>query len=165
MNLIALGIDPGPKNNGYALLDFTIPSAPVWHHGGVAQDIEAVLDALTQSHNDAIRPRLVFVEQARALHNDMANVQAMATAWAGGVAFGLAKSRGFDVRALGVNEWRVALVGHSKKGDNVDAKVKAFLSTFVRQFPERTNNHARDAAGIACVGFRRWRSAWGDHGG
>src|SRR6185295_9616342 len=96
----------------------------------------------------------------RALHNLMANVQAMATAWAGGVAFGLAKAKGFDVRAIGVNEWRQALIGHSRKGDNVDAKVRAFLTTFVRQMPARTNAHSRDAAGVACVGFRQWSAGW-----
>jgi Holliday junction resolvasome RuvABC endonuclease subunit len=158
---LVLGIDPGPTNNGYAVLDFAIPTAPVWHHGGVTANIEGVLEWLSQE-GEPLRPRLVFVEQARALHNPMANVQAMATAWAGGCVYGLAKARGYDVRALGVNEWRQALVGHSRRGDDVDGKVKAFLSTFVRQFPARSNNHSRDAAGVACVGFRRWRSGWGE---
>jgi Holliday junction resolvasome RuvABC endonuclease subunit len=156
---LVLGIDPGPTNNGYAVLDFTIPSAPVWHAGGVTGDIDSILVWLSKD-GEVLRPRLVIVEQARALHNPMANIQAMGTAWAGGCAYGLAKARGYDVRALGVNEWRQALVGHSRKGDDVDAKVKNFLITFVRQFPIRSNNHARDAAGVACVGFRQWQSGW-----
>lgn len=156
---LVLGIDPGPTNNGYAVLDFAIPSAPVWHHGGVTLDIASVLAWLSRE-GQPLRPRLVFVEQARALHNPMANIQAMATAWFGGCAFGLARAMGYDVRALGVNEWRQAIVGHSKKGDDVDAKVKAFLAAFVRQFPARSNSHARDAAGVACAGFRRWQGGW-----
>jgi len=158
---LVLGIDPGPANNGYAVLDFTIPGAPVWHHGGVTGDVERVLDWLSRE-GEPLRPRLVVVEQARALHNPMANIQAMGTAWAGGCAFGMARARGYDVRAVGVNEWRIALVGRSKKGDNVDEKVKTFLATFVRQFPTRTNNHARDAAGVACAGFRMWQAGWGE---
>jgi len=149
-----LGIDPGPSKHGWALLDFSTPNAPVWFLGGACEEIEGVFDGLDAS---GTRPALVAIEQPRALHNPMANGPVIATAWAGGIVVGLARSRGFEVVEVGQNEWRLALVGHSRAGDNVDHKVEAHLRRFVRQFPTRSSTHARDAAGVACVAYRAAR--------
>ncbi len=149
-----LGVDPGPTHTGFALLDFSIPSSPVWFMGGTCDDVETVFDTLEGGN---ARPDLMCIERPRALHDPMANVQVMATAWAGGIVVGLARGRGFTVQEVGQNEWRQALVGHSKRGDNVDHKVEAALRLLVRQMPKRTNVHARDAAGVACIGLRIFR--------
>lgn len=148
-----LGIDPGPTKCGYCLLDFTVKTAPIWIEGGHSEDVGALLEL------DVFPPgpgMLVVVEQPRALHNPMANVMVMRTAWAGGEIYGYARAKGFNVLSVGVNEWRLAFVGHSKRGDDVDAKVKAELYRRVRQMPVRSSEHARDAAGIACVGAGMW---------
>ena len=154
-----LGVDPGPTFTGWALLDFTIAASPVWVMGGTCDnEIGALLDLLSPNPlRPDMRPDLVCVERPRAMHNPMANVQLMATAWAGGVIVGHAEARGFRVCELGQNEWRVALVGRSKRGDNVDHKVKAALLAHVRQLPNRSTVHARDAAGVALIGHRRIR--------
>lgn len=155
---MTLGIDPGPNNSGWALIDFTIPSAPVWFEGGNTNRIDALFQMLKQRElSDHIH--LVAIEQAVALWNPMANVQTMATAWAGGWAAGYAEALGFNVVALGANQWRVALVGESRRGDDVDGKVKAALRSLVRHFPARSNVHVRDAGAVACVATRDWRHA------
>lgn len=153
--MMVLGIDPGPTWCGWALLDFSIIGAPVWFWGGQTDDVGALFDTLVASEHG--KPGLVAIEQPRALHDHMANVQVMATAWGGGRVQGHAEARGFPTLALGVTEWRVALVGNSKRGENVDAKVKDMFYRIVRQAPKQTSTHARDAAGVAIVGARRWR--------
>lgn len=160
--MMVLGIDPGQRVNGWALLDFSISTSPVWFDGGTFGDVEHFFAELIGLGHTL---SLVAVEQAVAMHNPLANVQAMGTAWAGGVAFGMAKGLGFHVKRFGVNQWRQAFVGHSKKGDNVDAKIKAALFAFVRGMPPRTNVHMRDAAGVACVGARDYRQVATPQGG
>jgi hypothetical protein len=151
MSITILGIDPGPTKSGYALLDFTVRSAPIWLEGGTSEDVGALLDTY-----DPGPGMLVVFEQPRAVHNPMANVQVVRTAWAGGDCHGYARAKGFNVLSLGVNEWRQAFVGHSKRGENVDHKVENALRVLVRQMPPRSSTHARDAAGVACVGARAW---------
>jgi Holliday junction resolvasome RuvABC endonuclease subunit len=153
---MVLGIDPGPTASGWALLDFTIASSPVWFEGGNTEHVLALFKLLEQ-RGLAERIGLVAVEQAVALWKPEANVQAMRTAWAGGRVAGMAEALGFNVAALGVDRWRQAFVGHSEKGENVDHKVAAALRMFVRHFPVRSNVHMRDAAGVACVAARDWR--------
>jgi Holliday junction resolvasome RuvABC endonuclease subunit len=149
--MMVLGIDPGPKRNGWALLNFSIRSSPVWFDGGTFAHADRFFaELLGQGHV----VDLVVVERAVALHNPLANVQAMGTAWAGGVAYGVALGLGLNVRALGVTQWRRALVGRFMPGEKVDARVDAVLWRTVRGMPARTNVHMRDAAGVACVGAR-----------
>jgi Holliday junction resolvasome RuvABC endonuclease subunit len=152
MMMQVLGIDPGPSKCGYCLLDYTIKSSPIWLEGGTTEDLGMLLDTTLTAGPGM----LVVIERPRAVHNPMANVQVVATAWAGGEAYGAARARGFNVLDVGVNEWRTAFVGNSKRGDNVDKKVEAELRRQVRQMPARTSAHARDAGGVACVGARIW---------
>lgn len=152
-----LGIDPGGSgSHGWALIDFTTPSAPVWFEGGRTEHPLALFDLL-EERGLAARVGMVAVERAVSLWKPEANVKAMATAWAGGHLAGFAEARGFQVVALGVTEWRCALVGASRKGENIDHKVEAALRMFLRRFPARSSVHARDAAGVACVAARDWR--------
>jgi hypothetical protein len=99
---------------------------------------------------------LVVVEQPRALHNPMANVMVIETAWEGGEVYGYARKIGFDRLKVGPQEWRIGLVGNARRGENVDHKVEAELRRIVRQMPLRTSTHARDACGVAIVGARIW---------
>jgi len=153
---MALGIDPGPTWCGWALLDFAVSTAPVWHMGGRTDDVPALLDTLVAA--GPLRPAVVGVERPVALHNPLANVQAMATCFAAGEVCGEARARGFEVMALPVHEWRGAFVGHfAKRGENVDHTIERTLRALVRQMPKVTSTHSRDAAGVACVAHRKWR--------
>lgn len=153
--MMVLGIDPGPVWCGWAVLDFSILGAPVWFWGGQTNDVGSLLEACIASAHG--KPELVAIEQPRVMHDNVANVHVMSTAWGGGRVQGHAEARGFATLAVGVNEWRQAFVGQSKRGDNVDAKVKEMFYRIVRQAPRQTSTHARDAAGVAIVGARRWR--------
>lgn len=155
---MSLGIDPGPKSSGWALIDFSIPSAPVWFDGGNTERLDALFELLRQ-RGLAQLVRLVAVEQPRGRVQPERATQVLATAWEGGRALGFAEALGFRVVAVGAHEWRQALVGNSRAGDDVDAKVKQALRSLVRHFPERSNVHVRDAAGAACVATRDWRHA------
>ena len=147
-----LGIDPGPTKSGYCLLDFTIKASPIWLEGGTSEEVGVLLDTCFPPSASL----LVVIERPRAVHNPMANVQVVATSWAGGEVYGYARARGYNLLDVGVNEWRIAFVGVSKAGDNVDHKVERELKRQVRQMPARSSSHARDAGGVAVVGARIW---------
>lgn len=155
--MMVLGIDAGPTWCGWALLDFAVLSAPVWYGGGIENDVPSLFDTLIASGEGKLRPELVVLEKPQAVHNPKANVQVVATSWAGGRVEGHAEARGLATMALGVGEWRRAFIGHVRPGENADGKVKLAFYAIVRQAPKVTSDHARDAAGVACVGARRWR--------
>jgi Holliday junction resolvasome RuvABC endonuclease subunit len=148
---LVLGIDPGPTSCGWAVLDFSIRTAPVWVAGGSVADVAEMLEP-SFPH---LMPEdtLVVVEEPRAMHNPLANVAVMGTAFAAGDAHGFARALGFTTQRVGVNQWRLAVVGSSKRGDNVDRKVERVLRAYVRGMPTRTSVHARDAAGVAWAGL------------
>lgn len=154
---LVLGIDPGPVNVGWAVIDFTIPMAPVWFESGHVRVDGRVrfVDVIQYASSHYPSIKVMGIEQPRAVSNPAANAQAMGTAWAGGMLAGIAETMGFEVRVLGVTQWRRALVGSFGKGANVDHMVERWLRSFVRQVPTRTSVHARDAAGVACVAARR----------
>jgi len=163
LSALVLGIDPGPSKSGWALLDFSIASAPVWFGGGIGENIGVILHTIGCQIGAPID--LVCVERPKALHNPMANVPVIETAWAGGFIAGHVDARGWRVQEVGPHQWRVALVGQPRAGEDVDHKVAAFLKRFVRQFPGRSNVHMRDAAGVACVGYQMSRQGMGGIGG
>lgn len=150
-----LGIDPGTSKHGWCLVDVTIRSAPIWVQGGHSEDPFTLIDSYDDAHASTL---LIAVEQPRALHNPMANVPLIETAWCGGEVYGYARARGFSILAVGPNEWRTGLVGRPRAGENVDRKVAAYLERFVRQMPTRSSAHARDACGVAIVASRMWLS-------
>jgi len=170
--MMVLGIDPGARASGWALLDFSILMAPVWIGAGTTDDVAELFELrhfvrMAIEHFDARRNLLVVVEEARGrvYAERGGGAHLIASSWAGGDAHGFARGRGYPTIKLGVNEWRTAFVGHSKRGDNVDHKVEASLRAFVRGMPTRTNVHMRDAAGVACVGARDYRQVVPPQGG
>jgi hypothetical protein len=163
---MVLGIDPGPKVSGWALLDFAVRSAPVFFDGGTASSMAALFDHLALT-GVADNIGLVGVEEPRLVHNPYADASpearysstlaVMHTSWAGGRALGWAEARGYGVMPVGPNEWRRALVGPSRRGDDVDTKVKATLPRVVRYWPERCSVHVRDGGGVAHFAAQRAR--------
>lgn len=147
---LVLGIDAGPTTSGYAILDFSVSTAPVWVAGGSSEDVFALLDETTSL---APIDTLVVVEEPRGRVAPERAIQVMQTCFAAGDAHGFARARGFHVLRVGVNQWRQAVVGHSERGDNIDRKVERVLRSYVRGMPTRTNVHARDAAGVAWAGL------------
>jgi len=154
--MMVLGIDPGPTRSGWALLDFTIPSSPVYFAAGLTESPLGLFRELDDAgHGD--RLRLVAVEQSRGRVDPLRVAAVLLTVWTGGRFIGIAESRSLEAVALGVTEWRNALIGTPRRGDDIDENVAAFLRRFVRHWPARSNVHVRDAAGVACVAVRSWR--------
>jgi hypothetical protein len=159
-----LGIDPGTSKHGYCLIDVTIRTAPIWVEGGHSDEPFMLLDAYDDDHRSSL---LVVVEEPRGiLHvpsGDIREMQSraqclMGTSWLGGEIYGYARALGFPCLKVGQNEWRTALIGQPRKGETSDHRVEAELKRICRQFPKRSNVHARDAGGIAIVGARMWLS-------
>lgn len=157
-----LGFDPGTSKHGWCLIDVTIRTAPIWVQGGHSEEPFMLLDTYAPDPN-----LLVVVEEPRgALHVPSGNVREMqaramslmGTCWLGGEIYGHARAKGFPCLKVGQNEWRVALIGNPRKGQDRDKLVEAELRRICRQFPTRSNVHARDAGGIAIVGSRMWLS-------
>lgn len=163
---MVLGIDPGPKLSGWCLLDFAAFHSPVFYDGGKASSPAALFEHL-ELEGLAERIGLVAVEEPRAVFYPGAEESPAAlrstalsiahTSWEGGRVFGWAEARGFGVMPVGPTEWRIALVGTSRKGDDVDAKVKATLPRVVRYWPERSSVHVRDGGGVAWFAAQRGR--------
>lgn len=167
--MMVLGIDPGSTFAGWCLLDFTVFHSPLFFDGGKASSPAALFDHL-EHEGLAEHIGLVAVEEPRAVFfpHDQSPTKLIAllrstalsvahTSWEGGRIIGWAEARGFGVMRVGPGEWRIALVGSSRKGDDVDAKVKATLPRVVRCWPERSSVHVRDAGGVAHFAGRQGR--------
>lgn len=153
---LVLGIDAGPRESGFAILDFSISTAPLWLDGGTVANVSELFESSAYAPLETA-DTLVCVEQPRALHNPLANAKVMETCFAAGDAHGFARAYGFQVLAVGVNEWRLTVVGVSRRGDVGDRKVERVLRSYVRGMPTRTNVHSRDAAGVAWAGLLKFR--------
>lgn len=154
---MVLGIDPGSHESGWSLIDFTIPSAPVFFEHGNTERLDSLFDSLMQRELGR-NIRLVAIEEARGRIDPRRASNILATTWIGGEAAGYARAKGFAVTRLGAHEWRLAFIGaYTREGGEADAKVKRALSMLVRHYPERSNTHERDAGGVACVAARDWR--------
>lgn len=69
-----------------------------------------------------------------------------------GVIYGLCAASGRHVHLVTPEEWRLALCGGRQA---TDAQVKAVVSAVVAGWPKQSNNHERDAAGVAVFAERR----------
>jgi hypothetical protein len=153
--MMIVGVDPGTDLCGWAILDFTVASSPVWFDHGIEADMRGLVDVIARKAGIAEYVRAIAIEQPRGrVRPERAN-QVLATAWEGGRAQGLFEAFGFDVITLGGTEWRRAFIGQPRRGDKIDDLVHRTLWSFVRGMPSRTNVHTRDAAGVACIGARK----------
>lgn len=143
--MIVLGIDPGTKLCGWALLDLS--RQPLWRLGG--NDSFGDIANWTERW----RPDLVIVEKPAALHRGQANTTVLDTAFCGGIMFGMLLEAGYDCETVSPPRVRASLLGVGKRG-NQDAMLKQLLERLIVGRPKRWNDHMRDAAAAAIVGHR-----------
>ena len=151
MSRLALGIDPGPTNCGWAILDMG-GRKPSWVDGGVCTPAE-VTDVLDRFDGTASPATCICaVEVPVAVHKPEAMVQVVQTAVCAGALIERCCQRGYRVVQTSPAAWQTALIGRPQKGQNRDKIVEIELRCRLEVLP-RTNGHARDAAGIALHGW------------
>lgn len=149
---LVLGIDPGAGvdgTTGWAIVDVRATPRPTWRDGGrcTPAEMRRKLEGASVS--------LVVIERPKALHNPAANGAVIECTWVGGELAGWIRRGGVEVVEVGPEAWRMALIGRPRRGTNRDKLVASVLDARVAGIP-RTNVHARDALGVALVGWEMW---------
>lgn len=147
--MIVLGVDPGPKLCGWALLALGV-NRPWWMAGGRCSPFEVVeLDEVIG------QAELIVVEKPSAMHHgNGANATVVDTIFAGGVVLGMFEACGsWQTMVVSPQQVRGTLIGVGKSG-NQDSMLKTQLEWLVQGRPKRWNEHVRDAAAAAIVGHR-----------
>jgi len=158
--VIVLGIDPG-KTTGWAMVE---DGARLLAFGVLATgDEEAHLAELIK--RPAIPPSLVVVEMAGEIHPvrrkgfaGISTDQATALLRAGEIGAGLlceAKHCGVERERVTSEEWRRAIC-EDAQADNATIETALRLRLARMPPPRKSNNHERDAMGVALFGFLRW---------
>lgn len=153
--MLILGIDPGPKLHGFALLDVT-RARRVRVTSGHCDTAEMVARiALHTTSDDGAE--VVAVEWSDRILGGFDNHQRsraiaaelVATQGEAGIFVGCAWSRAVRIEAA---DWRLGIVGASSPSD---AQVRAVILRLVEGWPERSSagRHACDAAGVALAAF------------
>jgi hypothetical protein len=171
--LLSLGIDPGARAGGYAILRFREParaftSSPELvcagkfncaesreHIGSVlslAGLVETVLVAVEWPKLAMWGGKGVTAQEVYARAKNVERLQ--------GVVRGIeeaAHNMGVPLVLVEPDEWKRALgTKRRRKGERDDLLLVAMLPRIVAGWPARSNTHVRDAAGIAIVGARKW---------
>jgi Holliday junction resolvasome RuvABC endonuclease subunit len=148
-----VGFDPSTKGAAYAKLDVRDRATRVYiEHGVLAneEELRRFLAFLTPTEIVAIeRPSSVFHIRGDALYEAKAKaVSLIETSRTAGVIFGIATARGLDVRELGPERWRAAVVGRSGPSDDeVEARLRVLVPSWPA--PRKSNPDHRDAGGVA----------------
>ena len=156
--MIVIGIDPGSSHPAFGVVEDGKRAIAfgMLRLGEEADHFAALLIA----H----RPDLVAIEKVLRVHPVMRNgkpgistTQTLALYNTGYVAGGLeqvARARGIKVVTFAAEEWRKAIVGNAK-ADNatIDRALRLRLAGFPA--PLKSNNHERDALGVAAFGCLR----------
>lgn len=157
--MLILGIDPGPKLHGFALLDVTRERRRYVSSGhcdtaemvarigcAKADGVEAVgVEWSTEVLGFGSPARALAI--ARALLGAQSEASALATH---------AEVLLLRVERISALDWRLGIVG--KKSPS-DAQVRAVILRLVEGWPERSSagRHACDAAGVALAAFNMAR--------
>lgn len=151
--MLVLGIDPG-EHLGWCLLD----CGSVERHlaSGVTDDVrlhrnDLVLGSISIPLLGAQAPAVVGIETVPRVYRRAGFGTQMATGLAraerrGGNVEGIAKAHGVAVVDVSAATWRKLLVGSRSASD---AAVKRAIVARVKLWPPASQNHARDAAGVA----------------
>lgn len=143
-----IGIDPGSKAIVWGIVE---PRA-----GGLAfvaageidvANIEADLVRVIQEH----RPTGGAIERPVGFSwQDFNPAPLIETAWYGGLARGILTAMGIPCHSVTMSEWRGSITRRVSPGDPV---IKAaILDILGASLPRQTNNHVRDALGVAVFG-------------
>lgn len=151
MSLRVLGIDPG-RRVGVALLEMTKAGhasgvrLATWTDESDSRLSDELLREVMRADID-----VVGVERVERVHGSarMGSSYAEGLArgnWIGGLLAGLARAQQVRVVTVEAREWRQALVGSRTASD---AQVASMVRLRVANWPRRSNEHERDAAGVA----------------
>lgn len=160
VGVLILGIDPGPTEIGYAVIRFDTATrrGSYVDAGKLAVDARTcdelfgivkvhVIDAVgvelpSQLHANEKIHRSALVSRANQLLATM-KVQQRIVGWLNSFGFD-------DVCEVAASDWRRGIVGRSSASD---AAIKAAIVRQVAGWPKRSNEHERDAAGVALAAF------------
>lgn len=147
--MIIFGIDPGPKTCGFAVLNCDRFEATFVAKGTFPSNVDGVADAI-ERHGPVL---LVALEQpAGYAYSIERSKDLIETARVGGLINGIATLRGIEVKAFPATEWRRSVVG---KGNASNKLISLVVPRQIKGWPKRSNNHERDAAGVALYVGRR----------
>lgn len=164
--MLILGIDPGPTEIGYAVLRRDAAT----RRGSYVDAGKLTVDARTHGelfgivkvhaigavgvelpgrlHANEKISRSALVSRSNQLLATM-KVQQRLVGWLNGFGF-------FDVHEVTASEWRRGIVGRPSASD---AMIKAAIVRQVAGWPSRSNEHERDAAGVALAAFNMARGS------
>lgn len=139
-----LGFDPGVTHHGWAVLQPT-PEGVIYIAGG---DEVGEADSVMLRLLDGYRPRWVAIETPTVAYLRQAVKPVMAMCRQAGLALGMARHHRPlpTCHEASANVWRRNLLGN---GSAKDAAIKTHIQTHIIGWPRRSNNHQRDAAGVA----------------
>ena len=140
-----LGLDPGPRHTYWARVSVTPAGARFIAGGRIYSDVGSVALVLAKSD-----PKMIGIEEVGNFIKTEAKIQLKDTAKVVGLIEGVAGAMGYRtmlIQANGPAGWRKVLTGKGTAGDLLVGEAV----TRTAGFPERSNNHLRDATGIALV--------------
>jgi Holliday junction resolvasome RuvABC endonuclease subunit len=164
--MLILGIDPGPTEIGYAVLrrDTATRRGSYVDAGKFAVDarmcdelfglvkvhgIGAVgVELPGRLHPDRNISRAALVSRSNQLLATV-KIQERIVGWLNGFGF-------YDVHEVTASDWRRGIVGRSSPSD---AAIKVAIMRQVAGWPKRSNEHERDAAGVALATFNKARGS------
>lgn len=145
--LISLGIDPGTRSLGFALVERISSFTGKWIEAGNLPTTYAESAALLVR----LKPDLVVVEEPVWIGLGKGAAELFKTCWVGGGWHWLAQSNGIRAEAIYAREWRLWLCNDASPSN---ADIASHLPRVITGIPKRSNNHERDACGIAWAGLR-----------
>lgn len=161
---VVLGIDPGPKLHGFAVLERSITarrtSAWTCRQAGRKSTHDVVGLAKTLVPSD--RPVVVAIEEPERVHPRQMTL---------GAAFSIGTSligshqkigdMRVELERLGLPVVLITCASSRKArgivGEHQDRQTLDHLLRFVLSWPKKSNTHMRDAAIVGLAGFDRWR--------
>lgn len=152
--MIILGLDPGSRSTGYAILDAERAMVSFVECGSLEND-----ELAAWLYDDAHDVGCVAIERiegiAFAPKGPGIVPHLLSASNAAGVAKGAAQLLSHvHIVEASAREWRKAIVG---KANASDADVKRVVTLHVQGWPKVSNAHERDAAGVAMYAARRVR--------
>lgn len=157
-----LGLDPGSKSCGFALVEVVGPTRVRFIRGGAFScESSGPFLALLGECSLRVHQLSVAIENPEGfIYETFRGPTVIKTAHAAGGMSWAAAALGFGVLELPAKSVRTALFGKArvggktpKKGD-MDRALAQLLPAFVEGFPAKSNPHVRDGLAITVVGAR-----------
>lgn len=140
-----LGFDPGPRHTYWARVVVRSNGCKYITGGRIYSDVGSIALVLAKAD-----PRMIGIEEVGNFIKPEAKIQLKDTAKVVGLIEGVAGAMGYKsmlIPANGSVSWRKVLTGNANAGDLLVGET--VIAT--ENFPQRSNNHLRDATGIALV--------------